>query len=64
MVGGLIKRDYSAMPAYSIVERASYSDVAASDFPELIRLHNERQSSPYHVHEYHQVPILNQQLWD
>ena len=58
--GGCLVRNFSTHPIGGMVAAANVESINQKDWPELIRLHRKRRTSCLDVHEYHDVPILNQ----
>ena len=57
---GYISRDYEKHPIGSDLPMSEARIFPRSEWDELIDLQEERKSSPLHVHQYHDVPIMNQ----
>ena len=57
---GLISRNYDIEPVGSVLPAHFGPLFPRKDWPELIKLQEKRKASPLDVHQYNDVPILDQ----
>lgn len=57
---GLVSRNYDIEPVGSVLPAHFGPLYPRADWPELIALQDERRTSPLDVHQYNDVPILDQ----
>lgn len=57
---GYIPRDYEKFPIGGDLPMSEAMVFPRSEWEQLIALQEERKASPLHVHQYHDVPIMNQ----
>lgn len=57
---GLISRNYDIEPVGQVLPAQFGPLFPRKDWPELIRLQDERKASPLDVHQFNEVPVLDQ----
>lgn len=59
---GLVERDYSAEPVGTVCGSFAGNYIRREEWPERIAMHRKRRSRPIDFHEFHAVPILDQEI--